>query len=129
MDPLYIKIQETDDFSSIQVFQDELSWKLSHMDHFFTSSNYNRAESEDKYDKPKMIPKKYTIHVHIYIYIFTGIIIFSCTRLWNKQKYEVFKHLFKLSIWYNRKYTRNYVLNGVWFFSCKCIQIYNNDAS
>jgi hypothetical protein len=68
MDPLYIKIQETDDFSSIQVFQDELSWKLSHMDHFFTSSNYNRAESEDKYDKPKMIPKKYTIHVHIYIH-------------------------------------------------------------
>jgi hypothetical protein len=57
MDPLYIKIQETDDFSSIQVIQDELSWKLSHMDHFFTSSNHNRAESEDKYDKPKIIPR------------------------------------------------------------------------
>jgi hypothetical protein len=53
MDPLYIKIQETDDISSIQVIQDELSWKLSHMDHFFTSGNYNRAES----DKPEIIPR------------------------------------------------------------------------
>jgi len=56
MDPFYVKINQTDNFSILQVFWDELSWKLSWMDHIFTSGNHNIAESEDKYDKPKIIP-------------------------------------------------------------------------